>query len=365
MHHRPLLASRASRTAIGIAFALAVLAPAAGAQTFPSPDALAARHDSLIGGRSALEPLRSIRMIGTFSLAAAGIEAPLEILKLRPNKYVFRAALGPMGEVVQGYDGTTAWAVQPGQGPMLLTGPQAEGIAEQADFFGDLHDYSKYASTETVGEEQFAGQRTYKVKMTRANGDVVHEFFDVETGLSAGSSATVQGPMGPTETVSMVSDYKRFGGLLVATRFVQRLPQVEIVLNYVTVEFDQVSESDVALPEGVLALMPKTEPAMSHGDHAMHAAPVALDAELADHFKGIALTEAQTRQVIAIKTRVHAAMDSLKRAATDQNDPALKAALARHMEQEHAEFKALLTAEQRTVFDENMRAHHAAEERRP
>ena len=143
------------------------------------------------------------------------------------------------------------------------------------------------------------------------------------------------------------------------------MPQYEIVLNFVTVEFDQVKDSDVAPPEGVLALMPKTEALMSHGDHAMHPAPVALDGELAEHFKGITLTETQTRQVIEIKTRVHAAMDSLKRGTTHQNDPTLKAALARRMEQEHAAFEALLTAEQRTVFEENMRAHHAAEARRP
>jgi len=263
VHHRPLLSSlRSLRVA---AVALALLAPVAGAQTLPSPATLAARHDSLIGGRAALEPLRSIRIIGTFSLAAAGIEAPLEILKLRPNKYVFRAALGPMGEVMQGFDGTTAWAVQPGQGPMILTGPQAAGIAEQADFFGDLHNYSKYASTETVGEEQFAGQRTYKVKLTRPNGDIVNEFFNVETGLSAGGSATVQGPTGPAETVSMVSDYKRFGGLLVATRLVQRLPQYEIVLSFVTLEFDQVTELDVTPPEGVLALLQKPDSTMTNG----------------------------------------------------------------------------------------------------
>jgi hypothetical protein len=225
----------------------------AGAQATPTPAALAARHDSIIGGRATLEAHRSIRLVGTFSLAAAGIEAPLEILKVRPNKYVFRTVLGPMGELSQGYDGTTAWASPPGQAPTLLTGDQAAQIAEQADFFGDLHDLSKFSSSETIGPEDFEGRRVWRVKHTRPNGDVVHEFYDIETGLSAGGVATAAGPMGPTEVVSVVGDYKDFAGFRVATRIVQRQPQFEVVIAIVTMEFDTVADSLVALPAALRA----------------------------------------------------------------------------------------------------------------
>ncbi|MCL4212433.1 MAG: hypothetical protein KJZ74_00835 [Gemmatimonadales bacterium] len=88
---------------------------------------------------------------------------------------------------------------------------------------------------------------------------------------------------------------------------------------------------------------------------------VKLDAEMADHFKGIPLTEEQVKQVMATKTRHHDAMDALKKGAKDQDDPALKAALKQHMDAEHAEFKAMLTPEQYRKFEENMAAHHAAE----
>ena len=77
------------------------------AQTLPSARELAARHDSLVGGRALLETRQSVRMLGSFTLAAAGIEAPLEILKVRPNKYLFRTSLGMMGDILSGFDGTT------------------------------------------------------------------------------------------------------------------------------------------------------------------------------------------------------------------------------------------------------------------
>lgn len=96
--------------------------------------------------------------------------------------------------------------------------------------------------------------------------------------------------------------------------------------------------------------------ATSH-DHP--AAKPVLDAELSGHFKGISLSEVQVRQVIEIKAKHHKAMEELRRGASDQNAPALKAEVQKQMHAEHAEFMALLTEEQRQQFAENMKAHHA------
>ena len=236
----------------------AVGAREAGAQVrpaLPSPQSLMARHDSLIGGRAILEQHQSLRMVGTLTLSAAGITAPLEILKVRPNKYLFRTSLGPMGEILSGFDGATAWAIQPGQGPIILEGAQAEQVALQADFFGDLHDLSKFSHVETLEIAEFEGRRAYTIRMSRADGAVVHGYFDVETGLSAGVSHSLETPMGKQEMVTIYSDYTNFDGLLVATRVVQRNPQFEVVLTISAVEFDVLDPAAVALPESVKALI--------------------------------------------------------------------------------------------------------------
>lgn len=108
---------------------------------------------------------------------------------------------------------------------------------------------------------------------------------------------------------------------------------------------------------------PAAKPAEDHSAHAQHAqhAKPALDAELAQHFKGIDLSDAQVKDVMAIKAKHHKAMDALKKDAKDPNDAALKAALQKHMDAEHAEFKAMLTPAQHKVFEENMKGHHKAE----
>lgn len=226
------------------------------AQRLPEAAALAARHDSLVGGRAALEAINSLRLIGTFSIPAAGIDAPVEILKRKPNQYLFRTSLGEFGEVLQGFDGEVAWSVQPGQEPRILSGPELERAREQADFFGDLHDLTRFTSVETVGETDFAGRRAWEVRMIRPSGDTLFEYFEVASGLSIGGAVLAGSMTGRVRLLTILSEYKPYGTLRLATRVTQRAPDFETVLLIQFVEIDGVREEDVALPPAVRALKP-------------------------------------------------------------------------------------------------------------
>ncbi len=103
------------------------------------------------------------------------------------------------------------------------------------------------------------------------------------------------------------------------------------------------------------------EPARpKHDSHAQTAKP-ALDAELAEHFKGIPLTDDQVKHITDIKARHHKAMDAVRKAAKDPNDEPTKVALKHHMDAEHAEFKALLAPEHAKLLEANMKSHHKAD----
>ena len=214
-----------------------------------------ARHDSLVGGRAALDTHTSVRITGWFAIPVMALDAPLEILKRKPNRYVLRTSLGQMGDLMSGYDGANAWAIQPGQGPTLLTGAQATQLSQQADFYGDLHDLTRFTSVETVDQTEFEGKRAYRVRMVRPNGDSVIEFFDVTTGLSLGATNSIGTPTGRVETTSVFTDYKEFSGLRVATRVVQRNPQFELIITVLTLEFDTVDEAAILPPESIRVLI--------------------------------------------------------------------------------------------------------------
>lgn len=222
----------------------------------PSAAILAARHDSLVGGRAALEGLSSIRLLGRFSIPAAGLDAPLEILKRKPNLFVFRTVLGDQGEIVQGFDGTVAWSMRPGEGARLLQGGERAQVEQQADFFGDLHDLARFASAETMGAVEFEGRPTWQVRLVRPSGDTLYEYFDRETGLSAGGAMDIPTGLGRVRQKTLYGDYRSFGPLRIATTIVQRQPDFDVIIRIAVVELDAVRLQDLALPDAVKALIP-------------------------------------------------------------------------------------------------------------
>ena len=222
----------------------------------PSAAVLAARHDSLVGGRGVLEGLTSIRLLGRFSIPAAGLDAPLEILKRTPNSMVFRTMLGDQGEIVQGFDGSVGWSIRPGEGARLLQGGERDQVMQQADFFGDLHDLTRFVSAETMGAVEFEGRPTWQVRLIRPSGDTLYEYFDRETGLSAGGAVDIPTGLGRVRQKTLYGDYRNFGPLRIATTIVQRQPDFDVIIRIAFVELDTVREADLALPDAVKALIP-------------------------------------------------------------------------------------------------------------
>lgn len=240
------------------ALALASLLPVVGsAQALPDGKALIAKHVAAIGGRDALDKHTSLHQTGTFSMPAMGIEGPVHIYRAKPSLFLSQITLGSFGEMAQGYDGTTAWAIQPMQGAAVMTGDQAAQFKQQADFFADFPDVAKYSSIETVGLEDFEGRKCYKVKLVKADGSgEAMQYFDAETGLSAGMVRSIENPqMGKIEITVVLSDYKDQGGLQMPSKTIQKTPQGDVVLTFTGYEWDKVEPKVFELPDAVKAMV--------------------------------------------------------------------------------------------------------------
>jgi hypothetical protein len=234
------------------ALALVGLLPVAGsAQALPDGKALVAKHLAAVGGREALDKHSSLHVTGTFSLAAMGLEGPVHQYRAKPNKFLSQLSVGAFGEVVQGFDGTTGYAIQPGQGAMVLSGDMLEQSKDQADFFSELPDLSRYSAVETLSLEDFEGRKCYKVKLTKVKGGDVIQYFDAETGLAAGAIRTNESPMGKMEVVVVMSDYKDQGGVKMPSKVVQKTMQGDVVLTFTSYEWDKVDPAIFNLPDAV------------------------------------------------------------------------------------------------------------------
>ncbi len=228
---------------------------AAKSAELPSARSIIDRHVRAIGGRKAILSHTSLHATGTMTVAGSGITGVLHVYGAKPNKSLVKIGLGGIGELLEGFDGTTGWTLNPVTGPMLAQGKELEEKTFDADFYSDLHESGRYVSMKTVEKTTFDGRPCYKLSLVRKNGDEDFDYYDVETGLKAGATGRRESPMGPLSLTQTHSDYKTFGDLLVPTTMKQTAMGVQQVLTITMVEFDNVPPSMFEPPAQIKALL--------------------------------------------------------------------------------------------------------------
>ena len=229
---------------------------AADTAALPSARSIIDRHIEAIGGRQALAGHKSSRLRGSMSMPANGMTGKLEIMAARPNKTILRLSIEGVGDIEEAFDGTRGWSVSPMTGPMLTTGAELEERKFDADFDGGLRDDSRFEYMKTVEKTTFEGRPVYKIALKRKGGtneDI--EYYDVETGLKAGSQATRNSPMGAVSVTSIQSDYKKFGDLMQPTVLKQKVMGIEQIMTFTTIEYDVVEPAAFEMPPAIKALI--------------------------------------------------------------------------------------------------------------
>jgi outer membrane lipoprotein-sorting protein len=233
----------------------AVLAAApARAQELPAARQIVDAYVNAIGGTQAISQAQHRHMVGEMSMPAAGMTLSMEIWQARPNKMVMVMDVPGMGEIKQGYDGTTAWSVNPMQGPRILDGAELEQSVRQADFDANLRFEHLFPTMETVERTEMAGRPCYRVRMVAANGDEAFGCFDTETKLLLGLTSRTESEMGVMESTSMFHDYRDFSGVKMPTRTTVSVMGQEMVMTIKEMDTNPVPASQFALPAEIQAL---------------------------------------------------------------------------------------------------------------
>jgi len=226
------------------------------AQALPTAEVLHAKYVEATGGRDAIASQTARRMWGHLSVPAQGLGGPLEVYTAAPNKFYFRAEFTGLGEIIQGYDGETAWTINPALGPMILDGRALDQMRQATDFYGTIHPERYVMSAETIAEETFEGKPAYKVKVTTRWDEVYHEYFDKASGLMLGVSRSQASPMGDIEALTVFEDYKMMGGLRQPGVTRIRVQGFEQILRVDSVSTAPIPDSVFALPDVIKGLKP-------------------------------------------------------------------------------------------------------------
>jgi outer membrane lipoprotein-sorting protein len=185
-------------------------------------DEVLAKNLEVRGGEDTILAVGSARMTGTMRMggsAAGAIEVPITVEFKRPNKVRIEFTMQGM-TAVQGYDGEVGWAIMPFLGktePEEMAEDQLKEMKEQADFDGVLVNFEEKGHTvELLGTEEVDGTPAYKLKVTKANGDVVNLYLDQEYFIEFKADTTREVQGNEIEVSTIFGDYKEVGGLLFA-----------------------------------------------------------------------------------------------------------------------------------------------------
>ena len=168
------------------------------------------------GGYDKVKAVKSMKATGKQMMQ--GIEIPFIIYQKRPNFML--AEVTVQGQtILQGYDGETAWIVNPLTGstdPQIMPEEQAKQIVEQADMDGHLFDYKEKGHTvELIGKEDMEGTEVYNLKVTLKDGDIRYDYLDAEYFVELKVSAKIVRQETEIEVDTYTSDYKEVGGLMI------------------------------------------------------------------------------------------------------------------------------------------------------
>ena len=191
-----------------VALASAGQVKSAAAPPTYTADQLATRNIEAKGGLDSIHAIKSLRLTGHMRVQQDTIELGLGTWIKQPGSVRYEATLQGLTQV-QAYDGTQAWQINPFQGrkdPEKLSANDAKGLGEDAaDFAGTLVDYkAKGYKLDYLGTEDIDGTDAYKLRVTRANGDLTTVYLDPDYFLEV---RAVNRRIEHGDTIETVIDY--------------------------------------------------------------------------------------------------------------------------------------------------------------
>ncbi len=192
------------------------------------------------GGLDTWKNLKTMKIKATFD--QGGMQLTAVIFRKEPD--LSRTEIDVQGKtIVQAYDGETGWMINPMTGsedPQKMPEEMVEAMKEEK-FESELIDYQEKGNTvDLEGTEMVEGTETYKIKLTKKNGDVEYYFFDTEYYVPIMERRIIKvGPAKGQDSETFISDYQEVDGLMVPFfidvksngQSVQKLTIQEYVLN--------------------------------------------------------------------------------------------------------------------------------------
>ncbi len=197
-----------------ITFLLVIFASFALPVSAQSVDEIVGHYLKTIGGMQKIQAVQTLRRTGNY-IGGGGFEAVITQENKRGNSVREEFSLQGM-TAINAYDGKTGWKIEPWNGkkdPEALGEAEMKSIVADADFDGPLVNYKQKGNKlEFIGMDRFEGTDTFRLKLTKPNGDVYIYYLDTDyyVPIKVDTKRIVRGAEREYETA--LGDYKEVAG---------------------------------------------------------------------------------------------------------------------------------------------------------
>jgi len=176
-----------------------------------------ARYVTACGGEEALRKHTSLKLAGSYQVPGDhGFTNRVEVFMALSNRFAL-CLTTPKGLYREGCDGEHYWR-EDGKHIGFASGRDlAQKLAER-QFLAELHPPEAFRSLETLGTLSLDGHECYQLLLVRKDGEVLDEFYDVQTGLLRARRTTDERSGGALKLQTTFEDYRRFGDWMLSSR---------------------------------------------------------------------------------------------------------------------------------------------------
>ena len=207
-------------------------AAAGSAVALPTVDEVLDKYVKAIGGKEAIEKLKSRSIKGAFEIESMSITGGFESYQKAPDKWASIVNVPNMGTFSQVYDGAKGWDNDPMNGFRELSGAELAARKREADFYQEVNFKKNFAKIEVKGKDKVGSSDVYLVEATPADGAPEKLYFDVNTGLLVRQDSERESPQGKMPVEFYLDDYKVVDGVKIAHSLKQITPMFAMTLKF-------------------------------------------------------------------------------------------------------------------------------------
>jgi hypothetical protein len=223
--------------------------PVGAAPKLPSAKEIVDKYAKAMGGREAIQKYKSRYEKGTMELSPMGVRGSFESFSRSDDRTLTKISLDGIGEILEGFDGASAWTINPLQGSRVKEGRELEQTKRISRFARDADLEKAFSSLKVRGIEKVGDRDSYVVVGSTDGLPDEVMYFDVESGLLLRRDNIVIAPEGQQATSSFFEDYREVGGIKSAHKTRVKTPAFEIISVTSEVKFDvQMDDSTFKRP---------------------------------------------------------------------------------------------------------------------